>query len=73
MPPTPRSRYALALTPILVILAFGFAGIQLYYALALLRAGNFPFAGIYSLMGIGGIALGIALWRARRKFRPPAD
>jgi len=73
MPPTSRTRYALALTPILVIIAFGFGVLQLYYALALLRAGNYPFAAIYSLMGIGGIALGIALWRTRRKFRPPAD
>ena len=73
MPPTQRTRYALVLTPILVIVAFGFGGLQLYYALALLRAGNFPFAGIYCLMGIGGIALGIALWRTRRKFGPPAD
>ena len=73
MPPPRRTRFALALTPILVILAFGFGGLQLYYALALLRARNFPFAAIYCLMGIGGIALGIALWRTRSKFRPPAD
>ena len=73
MSPSNRTRFALALTPLLVVLAFGFGGLQLYTAVAALRVGNFPFAAIYALMGIGGVALGIALWRARKKFGPPAD
>jgi hypothetical protein len=68
-----RTRYALALTPLLVAFAFGFGLYQLYLALRFLRAGSYPFAAIWALMGVGGIALGIALWRTRKKFRPPTD
>jgi len=72
MPPN-RVRYALALTPLLVLFAFGFGAYQLYMAALLFRAKAFVFGAIYCLMGVGGVALGIALWRLRKKFRPPED
>ena len=73
MTPSQRTRYALALTPILVVFAFGFALYQLYRAVAYLRVGYWQLALIFGFMGIGGIALGTALWRTRKKFRPPSD
>ena len=47
-----------------------------YYAswgVIALRRGNLPFALFYGLYGLGGVVLGLALWRVWRQWRrPPA-
>jgi hypothetical protein len=62
-------RLALSLAPILVALTFGFALYYAYGAALAARAGNWPFVAFYVVLGIGGVALGMALLRSYRRIR----
>jgi hypothetical protein len=57
---------------LLVALTLALAVLQLYYAAVSVARQAWPFAVIYTLCGVGGLALSTALWRARRAQRPPA-
>jgi uncharacterized membrane protein len=57
---------------LLVALTLALAILQLYYAAVSVARQAWPFAVIYTLCGVGGLALSTALWRARRAQRPPA-
>ena len=67
------ARFALVFAPLLALLAVGFGAFQLYEAFVWLRSGGFVIGVIYALMGVGGFALGIALWSVRRRMKRPAD
>lgn len=68
-----RGRFALAFAPLLAILALGFGALQMYAAYEAARLGSVPFALIYGLMGVGGVALAVALWSVRRRMKGPSD
>jgi len=71
MPLISPGRFALVFTPLLAVLAIGFGVLQAFWAFKIFRAGSFGLAVIYACMGIGGIALGIALWSVRRRIKSP--
>ena len=62
------SRYAIAFAPLIAILAFTFAVLQLWTSFVAFRMGNWQFGLFYAVFGIGGIALAIALMRVRFRF-----
>jgi len=62
------TRYAIALAPLIAILAFTFAILQLWTSFVAFRMGNWQFGLFYVVFGIGGIALAIALMRVRFRF-----
>ena len=62
-------RLAISLAPVLVALTFGFALYYAYGALLAVRAGNWPFAVLHIALGIGGVALGLALLQNYRRIR----
>jgi hypothetical protein len=62
-------RLALSLAPVLVALTFGFALYYAYGALLAVRAGNWPFAALHLVLGIGGVALSLALLQSYRRIR----
>ena len=62
-------RLALSLAPILVALTFGFALYYAYGVVLAVRAGNWPFAVFHLMLGIGGLALGVALLQNYRRVR----
>jgi hypothetical protein len=51
----------------------GFGALHLYRAFLWFRSGNTGVALIYALAGVGGFALGIALWSVRRRVNRPVD
>lgn len=62
-------RLAISLAPFLIALTFGFAIFHAYAAAIAARAANWPFALFYLVLGIGGLALSLALLRAYRRVR----
>jgi hypothetical protein len=66
-------RLALVFTPLLAVIAMGFGALHLYRAFLWFRSGNTGVALIYGLAGVGGFALGIALWSVRRRVNRPVD
>jgi hypothetical protein len=64
-------RYLIRMIPLLVAMTVALAGLQLYYGVASLYRHAWPFAALYLLCGIAGLALATALWRARRSLRSP--
>lgn len=71
MPLISPGRFALVFTPLLAVLAVGFGALHVYRAFLMFRVGDSGLAVIYALMGIGGVALGIALWSVRRRIKAP--
>lgn len=57
------------LVPVLLVIVVIFALLQLYQAIALLRAGSYPFAALYAVLAIAGLALARGLWVQRRKMQ----
>jgi hypothetical protein len=68
-PPLVLVRLLLVAVPFLAALTVGIALFYLYGAVLAARQGNTPFALLYGVLSIGGIALGVALWRTWRKAR----
>jgi hypothetical protein len=62
-------RLLLVAVPFLAAVAMGMALFYLYGASVALRQGNTGFALFYAAFGLGGIALGMALWRTWRRAR----
>ena len=62
-------RLVIGLAPLLIALTFGFALYHAYLAAVMARAANWPFALFYLVLGIGGLALSLALLRAYRGVR----
>jgi hypothetical protein len=63
-------RLLLVVVPLLVVITGVFAGQQLSFALVYARRGDWPFAAFYTLFGVAGIAMAVALgrmWLQRRR------
>jgi len=70
-PPRPRvspvsPRLLRVALPLLAALTTAFGLYQLFLAGISLRVHSLAFALLYAVMGIGGLALSSALWRARK-------
>ena len=61
------------LVPVLLVIVIIFALLQGYQAIALLRHGSYPFAALYAVLSIAGLALARGLWvqRGRMQSRKP--
>jgi hypothetical protein len=57
------------LVPILMVIVVMFALLQGYTAFTLLRAGSYPFAALYGVLAIAGLALARGLWVQRRNLQ----
>lgn len=53
------------LAPVLVFAVGAFSLFHAWGVVRALQAGNLPFALFYGVFAVGGVALGVALWRAR--------
>lgn len=62
------ARFAIAFAPFIALLALGFGALQMYTSFLAFQRGNWQFGLFYLLFGIGGVALAMALWSARKKF-----
>ena len=60
------------LIPLFIVIIGGFVLYQLFMAVVLARGGQWPFAGIYALMALAGVALVRTLVINKRKLTPPA-
>ena len=57
------------LVPVLLVIVVIFALLQAYSAIALLRHGSYPFAALYGVLAIAGLALARGLWVQRGKMQ----
>ena len=61
------------LLPAASVLTVLFGAYYVSWGVIAFRRGNLPFALFYGLYGLGGLVLGLALWRVWRQWRrPPA-
>lgn len=60
---------SLVMVPFIAAMALVFGGWYVYLGIAAARKGNLPGAAFAIVFGIAGIALGLALFRARRLLR----
>ena len=65
--PPVSSRLLRVALPLLAALTTAFGLYQLFLAGLSLRVHSFAFALLYTVMGIGGLALSSSLWRARKR------
>ena len=59
----------LKLVPVLLVIVVLFALLQAYQAITLLRAGQYPFAALYAVLAIAGLALARGLYVQRRRMQ----
>ncbi len=59
----------LRLVPLLLFIVVAFALLQLYTAIGYVRSGNYPFAGLYAVLAIAGLALSRGLWVQRNRIQ----
>jgi len=59
----------LKLVPVLLVIVVLFALLQAYQAINLLRAGQYPFAALYAVLAIAGLALARGLYVQRRRMQ----
>ena len=60
------------LIPLFIVVISGFVLYQLFMAAVFARGGQWPFAGIYALMAVAGVALIRTLVINKRKLSPPS-
>lgn len=60
------------LIPLFIVVISGFVLYQLFMAAVLARGGQWPFAGLYALMALAGVALIRTLVINKRKLSPPS-
>ena len=60
------------LIPLFIVVISGFVLYQLFMAAVFAKGGQWPFAGIYALMAIAGLALIRTLVINKRKLSPPS-
>ncbi len=67
-----RSRRSLLVLILISALFTGaFGAYYMVWGVIAFRRGNAPFALFYGVYGLGGLVLGLALWRVSRQIRPP--
>jgi uncharacterized MnhB-related membrane protein len=57
------------LVPLLAVVSGLFGLYQLFVAGIALRVKSYPFAVLYAVMGVAGVAIANALWRVGRRVR----
>ena len=69
----PSRNTLLYLLPVAVVVTALFGANYVYWGLTAFRRGNVGFGIFYGLFGLGGVVLGLALWRVWQQLRrPPA-
>jgi len=57
------------LVPFLLVIVVLFALLQGYSAVAYAISGNYPFAALYGVLAIAGLAIARGLWMQHRRFK----
>ena len=68
-PPAVSPRLLRLAVPLLVVVTAAFGLYQLFVAGIALRTKAYPFALLYAVMGLAGLAVASALWRTGKRLR----